>query len=150
MFTTLKITFLNNAFSFLEQDHKVLLTSIYFFYLYLTLFNSNFYLTLLVIPVTNIQRVHKLLKVVWYQVDLYIHILPKTNELVESDPRLCVCICLIVILSNLKKSDMRSFPRLDPPKSKVEGINVYSTYNEQHIIYKTRILILWIQILQLW
>ena len=43
---------------------------------------------------------------------------------------------LIVILSNLKKSDMRSFPRLDPPKSKVEGINVYSTYNEQHIIYK--------------
>ena len=47
----------------------------------------------------------------------------KTNELVESDPRLCVCICLIVILSNLKKSDMRSFPRLDPPKSKVEGMN---------------------------
>ena len=60
----------------------------------------------------------------------------------ESDPRLCVCIWLIVIPLNLKKSDMRSFPRLDPPKSKVEGINVYSTYNEQHIIYKTRLLIL--------
>ena len=69
--------------------------------------------------------------------------LPKTNELVEFDPRLCACICLIVILSNLKKTDMKMFPRLDPPKFKVEGINAYSTYyNEQHIIYKTLILLL--------
>ena len=41
----------------------------------------------------------------------------------DSEPRLCVCICLIVIAFNLKKSAMKFFPRLDSPTSTVKGYN---------------------------